>query len=151
MPYADLATPASIVVISQPQDQVCAVVGGIMATRMARLGAKGIVVDGRVRDLGSLGRAGIPIFSRSTSTIGTAGEARAWAHNVRIQVGETTVEPGDVIMMDPESRGVVAIPADLVDRVLEILPRMVQADDKVISEVENGGTVAEAFSRHRGK
>ena len=53
-PYADLTTPDTVVVISQPRDQVCAVLGGIMAARMAKLGAKGIVVDGRVRDMGEM-------------------------------------------------------------------------------------------------
>lgn len=58
MPYADLATPGTIAVLSQPRGQKCAVVGGIMAARMRKLGVKGVVVDGRVRDLGGLAEVG---------------------------------------------------------------------------------------------
>lgn len=53
-PYADLITPDTVVLISQPAGQKCAVVGGIMATRMAKLGARALVVDGRVRDMSCL-------------------------------------------------------------------------------------------------
>ena len=150
-PYADLTTPSTIVVISQPRDQVCAVVGGIMALRMARLGARGIVVDGRVRDLDALRALDIPVFSRGVSSIGTAGEAKAWALDVPVAVGETVVEPGDVVMIDPASHAVVAIPKGLVARVVEMLPRMVQADGAVVAEVEAGADVASAFEKFRRK
>jgi hypothetical protein len=50
-----------IVVASQPRGQSCAVVGGIMATRLHRLGARGLCVDGRVRDLGCLSALGLPV------------------------------------------------------------------------------------------
>jgi regulator of RNase E activity RraA len=43
-----------------------------MAARMVRLGAKGVLVDGRVRDLETLGGLGIPV-----STNG--GGAVSWA------------------------------------------------------------------------
>jgi len=92
-PYADLTVPGSIVVISQPRDQVCAVVGGIMSARMAKLGAAAVLVDGRVRDLAELRTMGIPIWSRATSTIATSGQAKAWAVGLPVTVGLTTVEP----------------------------------------------------------
>jgi hypothetical protein len=50
-----------IVVASQPRGQACAVVGGIMATRLHRLGARGLCVDGRVRDLASMTSLGLPV------------------------------------------------------------------------------------------
>jgi Aldolase/RraA len=52
-----------IVVASQPRGQACAVVGGIMATRLQRLGARGLCVDGRVRDLASMASLGLPVRS----------------------------------------------------------------------------------------
>jgi hypothetical protein len=50
-----------VVVASQPRGQSCAVVGGIMATRLRRLGARGLCVDGRVRDLACLSALGLPV------------------------------------------------------------------------------------------
>jgi regulator of RNase E activity RraA len=59
--YVDLTEPDTIVVLSQPQDQKCAVLGGIMALRMKILNAKGVVVHGRVRDVEELKSTGLPV------------------------------------------------------------------------------------------
>ena len=59
--YVDLTAPDTIVVISQPQGQICAVLGGIMALRMKVLKAKGVVVHGRVRDVEELAATGLPV------------------------------------------------------------------------------------------
>jgi len=122
-----------------------------MAARMARLGAKGIVVDGRVRDLGTLRHVGVPVWSRGTSIVGSGGEAKAWSTNVPVSVGATTVGPGDIIMIDQSELGAVCIPLKLLGKVLEMLPQLVSADEKVMKDVQAGMTVAEAFKRHRGK
>ena len=51
----------SILVIEQPEDQTCAAIGGIMATRMKIRGVMGCVVSGRVRDLAELANSGLPV------------------------------------------------------------------------------------------
>lgn len=61
--WADWAQPGSVVVIDQPAGQSCAVLGGIMAARMKVLGVKGVVVNGRVRDLAELRRSQLPVCS----------------------------------------------------------------------------------------
>ena len=55
------------------------------------------------------------------------------------------------MMVDPAELGAVCIPAKLLDKVLEMLPRLVSADEKVMKDVEAGMTVKEAFKLHRGK
>ncbi|OCL00202.1 DlpA domain-containing protein [Cenococcum geophilum 1.58] len=149
IPYADLTTPHTVVLLSQPAGQKCAVVGGIMAVRMKVLGARGIVTDGRVRDLETLGSLGLPVWSRATSTIGAGAEAKAWAHNVPITISGVQITPGDIIVIDPSENGIVSIPQTKLDAVLELLPRLVAADEKVIEDVEKGVDVGEAFRRHR--
>ena len=51
---------------------------------------------------------------------------------------------------DP-SEGVVAIPGHLVGKLLEILPQLTMADDRVKADVQEGVSVGEAFKNHRGK
>jgi len=150
-PYSDLTTPSTIVVISQPAGQSCAVVGGIMAQRIKVLGAQGIVVDGRVRDLGTLRQLNIPVWKRGISIVGAGAETKAWSVNVPVEIGRCSVASGDIIMIDPIENGIVAIPRNLLDKVLEMLPSLVAADEKVMADVEAGKTVAESFKLHRGK
>ena len=56
---------------------------------------------------------------------------------------------GDIIVCDP-LEGVVVIPSNLVDDVLELMPKLVAADDKVKEDVMAGGKVFDAFKKHRG-
>jgi hypothetical protein len=44
---------------------------------------------------------------------------------------------------------VVVIPRDKLDAVLELLPRLVEADEKVREDVEKGVLVKDAFEKHR--
>lgn len=47
--------------LEQPAGQTCAVLGGIMASRMKYLGVRGVVVNGRVRDLAELKSSGLSV------------------------------------------------------------------------------------------
>lgn len=42
------------------------------------------------------------------------------------------------------------IPQDLLDDVLALMPKLVEADDRVKDDVTNGSTVFDAFKKHRG-
>lgn len=53
-----------------------------------------------------------------------------------------------MIFSDPDN-GVVVIPHDKLESVVEMLPGLVEADDKVKDDVNNGVSVQEAFQRHR--
>lgn len=57
--------------------------------------------------------------------------------------------PGDLAVHDP-TNGVVIIPQDKVDQVLELLPKLTGADDEAKADVAEGVSVKEAFKRHRG-
>jgi regulator of RNase E activity RraA len=61
--WADLTPPGSFVILKQPDGQHNAVCGGIMAWRMMILGAKGVVVVGRARDIAELKSTGLPVSS----------------------------------------------------------------------------------------
>jgi regulator of RNase E activity RraA len=148
-PWSDWAEKDTIAVISQPAGQSCAVVGGIMAARVKYLGAQGLVVDGRVRDLVALNETHLPIWSKGTSIIGAGAETKFHARNVPVKIGETTVEAGDIIMIDPFENGVVAVPKGKVGELLELLPKLVAADENVIKDVEAGVSVQDAFKKHR--
>jgi regulator of RNase E activity RraA len=122
-----------------------------MAARMKHLGVHGLVVDGRVRDLVALNETQLPIWSVGTSIIGAGAESKLHALNVPVHIGETTVEAGDIVMIDPFENSVVAVPQNKVEELLELLPKLVGADEKVIADVEAGVSVQEAFKRHRSQ
>ncbi|GKT57807.1 DlpA domain-containing protein [Colletotrichum tofieldiae] len=146
--WADVTQPGTIVIIRQPDGQKNAVCGGIMAVRMKVRQAKAVVVVGRARDLGELASTGLPIWTRGLSTVGAGAESTPWAVQVPINVDGTVIAPGDLVFADPVN-GVVAIPKDRIDQVLELLPKLTAADDKVKEDVLEGVSVYDAFKAHR--
>ncbi|KAE8144751.1 ribonuclease E inhibitor RraA/Dimethylmenaquinone methyltransferase [Aspergillus avenaceus] len=148
--WVDSAEPGTITVIEQPEGQHCAVLGGVMAVRMKYLGVMGALVNGRIRDLGEIRECRLPVWARGTSTVGTAAEAKPGLRNVPVSLGGVDVSPGDIIFCDPVD-GVVAIPHELLDRVLELMPKLVAMDDKVKEAVLQGSSVFEAFKTFRTK
>ncbi|KAG9229336.1 ribonuclease E inhibitor RraA/Dimethylmenaquinone methyltransferase [Amylocarpus encephaloides] len=148
--YVDLTQPGTIVVLSQPKGQKCAVLGGIMALRMKMLDAQGVIVHGRVRDVRELESTGLPIWSKGTSIVGTGAEAKPYAIQIPLDLDGTVVAPGDVVFCDP-TNGVVVIPQERLGETLMLLSKLVEADARVKEDVETGMTVQEAFKTHRGR
>ncbi|KAJ9423372.1 ribonuclease E inhibitor RraA/Dimethylmenaquinone methyltransferase [Fusarium oxysporum] len=146
--WADLTEPGTIVVLKQPDGQKNAVCGGIMAVRMKVCQAKGIVVAGRARDIAELKSTSLPIWARGLSTVGVGGGSVPWAIQVPLDIDGTLVSPGDLAFSDPIN-GVVVIPQNKVSEVLELLPKLTAADEKVKEDVLKGATVFESFKLHR--
>ena len=72
-----------------------------------------------------------------------------WFDNY-MQVQQANSWQGDIIFCDP-LEGVVAIPQELLDQVLETMPKLVGMDDKVKEAVLQGSTVNDAFKKFRTK
>lgn len=166
--WADVTEPGTFVVIKQPPGQTNAVCGGIMALRMKVRQVRGIAVAGRVRDLPELRSTSLPvshsaaslavwlaksrcrqIWACGVSTVGAGGGSIPWALQVPLDINGVTVRPGDVAF-DDAGGGIIVILGDKVDQVLELLPKLTAADDKVKQDVLSGMSVHEAFKLHRG-
>lgn len=68
---------------------------------------------------------------------------------IPLDIDGTIVKPGDIVFSDARE-GVVVIPQEKLEEVLQLLPRLVKADDAVIESVKNGMPVKEAFAKYRG-
>jgi regulator of RNase E activity RraA len=159
-----VARPETVLVLAQPAGLYNATLGGIMATRMQKLGVEGVLVDGNIRDINHIRNLGLPVFAKGVSIVGAGAECRASEIDVPIKVNsdwEVWIHPGDIIVADAD--GVVCLPPSLAPKVLEMIPRLVAgitpspphllmvADERVLEDVEKGGSVEKAFRDHRGK
>jgi len=59
--FADNNQPDKIMFIQQPKDMYSACFGGLMGTRAMYLGAAGVVIDGRFRDIAEMQEMGLPV------------------------------------------------------------------------------------------
>ncbi|MCJ1476586.1 hypothetical protein MMC13_005252 [Lambiella insularis] len=143
--WSDLIPSGTVAVVQQPEGQRCAVLGGIHALNIDRRGAKGVIVLGRIRDLQELQQLTCPIWSLATSTVGASAESKAYATQVPLeQVGGVTIKPGDIMFCDT-AEGVVVIPLDLLDDVLNFLPGHVKAEEGIKYAVKNATVGRDTF------
>ncbi|KAG6087471.1 hypothetical protein E4U30_007163 [Claviceps sp. LM220 group G6] len=146
--WADVMEPDTFVVMKQAPGQTNAICGGIMALRMKMRRVRGIIVAGRVRDVQELRSTNLPILALGTSTVGAGAASTPHALQVPLDINGVIVSPGDIAFQDPVN-GVVIIPRDKLDRVLDLLPGLTAADERVKEDILKGVSVYEAFARHR--
>jgi regulator of RNase E activity RraA len=111
-------------------------------------------VEGRIRDIGELQAGDFPVFASGRSTLGAKPHCKVVSvGGVLMMCGESVlpvgVRAGDMIVAD--SDGVVCVPIEKVDEVLELCRLSVLVDAKVLKDVEGGRTLKDSFAEHRGK
>lgn len=136
----------------QPADQLVAVLGDIVATRLKLRGILGAVTNGRTRDivpceeLCSDGK--FTLWAKALSTVGTSMEAKAWAVDVPVKVGGVHLNPGDILFADEGERGCVVIPKDKLKQVVELLEVQKKEDDGLLEDVKKGMSMIDAIKLH---
>lgn len=116
----DGANEGDVIVIGLEDDERdVAIWGGLMTAGAVVNKLAGAVLDAGVRDVTEIKNDfGFQVFSRSVSPGTTVGRFKTEALNVPIVCGGVTVHPGDLIVADLD--GVVVVPKDAVEQVLEI-------------------------------
>lgn len=117
--------------------------GGLMTAGAVVKGLAGTVLGAGLRDVTEIKRDfGYQVFSRTLSPGTTVGRYVTYDKNVPVVCGGITVNPGDLIVGDPD--GVVVIPQDKAEEVL------VFAEDIEYKEAEQTKFIKETGSLKQG-
>ena len=123
----------------------CAAWGEILTATARTRGAAGAIIDGFHRDTDRVLAQGWPVFSRGA--YGQDAGVRAAVTDVRvaIEVGQVTVNPGDLVVGDAD--GVLVVPRDVEDEALERAFAKIELEHSVRESIESGSTATAAFDR----
>ncbi|KAK6382285.1 hypothetical protein LTS17_004172 [Exophiala oligosperma] len=150
--WTDCPPPGAVVLIQQPKEHISAILGDIMVTRLQKRGILGVVADGRIRDLKSCREVceegSFQAWSTGVSAAPPSLEAKPWAYDISLKVGDVTVNPGDILCADEEDGAVVVIPKAQLQAVYKLLPVLKRASDGVLADVQKGFSLPEAVQRH---
>jgi regulator of RNase E activity RraA len=120
--------------------------GGLMALGSKTKGLAGAVIDAGARDITEYEEMGFPVFSKSVVPSTSLGRTEVVGVNVPICCGGVLVNPGDVIVGDND--GVVVIPKDKLDQVLESAKGMDEKESRMTRELKQGRSLLDTVKKY---
>lgn len=141
----DELSPHSVLVSSNPGSEV-GHFGELTGNAAKQRGCVGVVLDGNLRDLDGLLDIGLQVFYRDLSPLNAIGRWEMAASQVPVAIGDVVVEPGDLIVAGRD--GVLAVPGDETERVLERAESIDSSEALVRQDMRDGASPWEGLERH---
>lgn len=132
---AEQIQPGDVVVAACTSESEDGFFGELLATSFRARGAKGLIIDGGVRDVDALAAMPFPVFSRAISAKGTV-KATLGSVNIPIICAGASINPGDVVIGD--SDGVVVVPAKVAEQVADAAQAREGREKETRAQLEAG-------------
>jgi 4-hydroxy-4-methyl-2-oxoglutarate aldolase len=114
--------------------------GEVLTTAAESRGVRGLVIDAGVRDVAALAEHGFGVFSTMTALRG-ATKTQPGTVGMAVTVGDVEVNTGDWIVGDAD--GVVVIPAERLDAVLDAGEQRALTEQRMFVALRAGNTTVD--------
>lgn len=138
------ARAGDVIVVAAGGRQDAAMIGELLGGAARRKGIAGVLVDGAVRDVGTLAQWNdFPVFARWITPRGPSSMERG-SVNEPVVFGGVAVSPLDLVVADDD--GVVFVPNSLARRILAPCRARVEAEARWEAALAGGATTLETFA-----
>ena len=120
--------------------------GELMSTRARKLGSRGAVLNGYVRDTKTILEMGFPTFGFGSYGQDSAPRYKVVDFRVPVEIGSVRVRPGDILFGD--SDGVLVVPAGAEAEVFTRALEKARGEKLVRQAIEEGSSAVEAFAKY---
>jgi regulator of RNase E activity RraA len=131
--------PDDVLVIDARGELSAGSLGNILATRMQRRGAAGVVTDGALRDAQAFSAIELPCYSRGIHAAISGILHHPVDMNVPIGCAGVLVMPGDVVVGDAD--GVIAIPRAVAAEVAQAALEQEELEAFILGKIEAGSSI----------
>ncbi len=131
----DIAQPGDVIVVDAGGDLTHAIIGELMMRHAQTRGIAGLVINGAIRDLGTIGADNFPVYAAGVTHRGPYKDGPGEL-NVPIGINGMVVSPGDIIVGDED--GVVAVPLERAQELLEKAANQRIKEDRVMAQILAG-------------
>jgi 3-hexulose-6-phosphate synthase / 6-phospho-3-hexuloisomerase len=141
----DKGTPNSVYVMVVEDGNDIAGMGGLMGTAMAARNFSGAVIDGGVRDTAYLQKIGFPVYALGVVPSTSVSHYRFVSSNIPVTCDGVPVNPGDIIVADPD--GVVVVPKTIAPQILKLAQDMDFKEHSMYAYIEKLKSIEEAVAK----
>lgn len=138
----DLAEPGDVIVVDAGGDLTNAIIGEIMVNHAIRRGIAGIVIDGSIRDYGTIRRQNWPVYAAGITHRGPYKDGPGEI-GVAVSIDGMIIEPGDLILGDED--GLLTVPFDQAERVYKEAAAKQAAEQKTLAALAEGKSTNRAW------
>jgi regulator of RNase E activity RraA len=144
--FMDALRAGDVVVHSTDHAESNAPWGELMSTVAQVRGAVGCICDSQIRDCQRIRSIRFPVFHRGIRPVDSMGRGRIMAYDVPIRCGEVLVRPSELVFADFD--GIVVVPAEVEDRVIERAIDKVSRENASRQELLGGARLRDVYQRH---
>jgi 4-hydroxy-4-methyl-2-oxoglutarate aldolase len=150
MKAVDAIKPGCVSVWSGSGEGIC-FFGELIALGMKHRGCSGALVDGGIRDIEWIAKQKFPVYARYRTPVQSIGRWKVTAWQVPAYLPGATkqhviVNPGDFVLGDVD--GVIVVPYDLVEKVLNEAERLTATEVRIRAELDAGATLEQVLAKY---
>ncbi|HLW97816.1 MAG TPA: hypothetical protein VKR82_04160 [Candidatus Acidoferrales bacterium] len=140
-----MALPGDILLMNTQGNITNSGFGELVATSAVKIGVRGVIVDGTVRDSEALQALALPVYARGLCANGCNKDGPGEVGAI-ISCGGVAVRPGDIIIADRD--GVAVVPLDDAPEVAKLAAAQVAREEQRLAEIKKGVLVRPEIDSH---